>query len=93
MPCLVALIALAFPRLAIVLVVIFSDYLGRAYETILWPVLGFIFMPMTTLAYAGAINERGSLSGIWLVLFVLAVLYDLSSVSGGASVIVVRSRR
>ncbi len=76
MPCLVALIALAFPRFAIVLVIIFSDYLGRAYETILWPVLGFLFMPMTTLAYAAAINERGSVSGVWLVLVVLAVLYD-----------------
>ena len=93
MPCLVVLIALVFPRLAILLVVIFSDYLGRAYETILWPVLGFIFMPMTTLAYAGAINEHGSLSGVWLALFVLAVLYDTSSGSGGSSVIVERSRR
>ena len=43
------------PRLVIVLVVIFSDYIGRAYEGFLWPFLGFLFMPVTTLAYAWAV--------------------------------------
>ena len=50
MPCLVGCLALFFPRVAIILVVIFSDYLGRAYDGIFWPLVGFIFMPLTTLA-------------------------------------------
>ena len=73
------------PRFAIVLVVIFSNYLGRAYETTLWPFLGFLFMPLTTLAYAWAINSRGAVAGIQLVAVVVAVLIDLGLVGGSAS--------
>ena len=65
------------PRLAILLVVIFSNYIGHAYHTILWPFLGFLLMPLTTLAYAWAINSRGSVVGIHLVVVVIAVLIDL----------------
>ena len=43
MACFLGCIALVAPRLTIVLVVIFSDYIGRAYETMLWPVVGFLF--------------------------------------------------
>jgi len=84
MPCLVGCIALATPRLAIVLVVLFSDYIGRAYETTLWPLLGFFFMPLTTLAYAWAINSRGSVAGVHLAVVVIAVLMDLGLVGGSA---------
>ena len=84
MPCLVGLLALFTPRLAIILVVIFSDYLGQAYQTVLWPLLGFLFMPTTTLAYAWAINARGSVSGLGLVIVVLAVLIDLGLLGTGA---------
>ena len=37
MPFLVGCIALGTPRFAIILVWLFSDYIGRAYETTLWP--------------------------------------------------------
>ena len=84
MQCLVGCIALGAPRLAIVLVVIFSDYIGRAYATMLWPLAGFVFMPLTTLAYAWAINSRGSVAGIHLVVVVLAVLMDLGLIGGSA---------
>jgi hypothetical protein len=84
MPCLVGCIALAMPRFTIILVVLFSDYIGRAYETFLWPFLGFLFMPMTTLAYAWAIHSRGSVAGFQLAVVVLAVLIDLGIVGGSA---------
>jgi hypothetical protein len=85
MPCFVGCIALVAPRLAIVLVVIFSDYIGRAYGTILWPFIGFLFMPLTTLAYAWAINFHGSVDGAYLVVVVVAVLMDLGLVGGSAT--------
>ena len=84
MPCLIGCLALTTPRLAIILVVIFSDYIGRAYDTVLWPLLGFVFMPLTTLAYAWAINVRGSVDGIHLVIVVLAVLVDLGVIGGSS---------
>ncbi|QKK07377.1 MAG: hypothetical protein HND58_03890 [Planctomycetota bacterium] len=82
MPCLVAAIGLIFPRLTMVLLVIFGDYLGRAYETTLWPLLGFFFAPYSTLAYAFAINHNGSLGGIHLAIFIVAVLVDLGVIGG-----------
>ncbi len=85
MPCLVGILAFFFPRLAIVAVVIFSDYLGAAYQTVFWPLLGFIFMPLTTLAYAWAITANGSVSGGYLVIVILTVLMDLGILGGGAS--------
>ena len=86
MPVVVGCMALMAPRFAIVLVVLFSDYIGRAYETVIWPFLGFLFMPLTTLAYAWAINSRGSVAGFQLVVVVvIAVLMDLGLLGGSAA--------
>jgi hypothetical protein len=85
MPFIVGCLALMAPRFAIVLVVLLSDYIGRAYETLLWPFLGFLFMPLTTLAYAWAINSRGSLEGLQLVIVIIAVLMDLGVIGGSAA--------
>lgn len=85
MPLIVGCLALMAPRFAIVLVVVFSDYIGRAYETMVWPFLGFLFMPLTTLAYAWAINSRGSVGGVQLVVVVIAVLVDLGLLGGSAA--------
>ena len=86
MPCILGCIALAFPRLVIILMVIFSDYIGQAYQTILWPLLGFLFMPLTTLAYAWAWHYgSGSVQGLGLAVVIIAALIDLGTIGGGAS--------
>ena len=85
MPLFVGCLALLAPRFAIVLVVLFSDYIGRAYETNVWPFVGFLFLPVTTLAYAWAINTGESVKGIYLVAVVVAVLIDLGMFGGSAS--------
>lgn len=78
MPCLVGCLALAMPRVVLVLVWLFSTLLQDNYKTLLWPVLGFIFAPLTTLAYAYAhYRSGGPPAGIWLVLVIVAVLMDL----------------
>ena len=84
MPCLLGALALLLPRFVLVLVWLFGGgWLGRAYQTVLWPLLGFFFMPLTTLAYAFAMNSNGSVSGFYMVLVVLAVLIDLGMIGGG----------
>jgi hypothetical protein len=86
MPCLLGCLALLFPRLVIILLVIFSDYIGNAYQTIIWPLLGFIFMPLTTLAYAWAFHSTGgAVQGGWIIVIIIAVLIDLGIIGGGAS--------
>jgi hypothetical protein len=84
MPCLLAIIALFFPRLVIVLLFLFTTYLA-VYQTVLWPLLGFFFLPLTTLAYAFAMNQHGSLDGMYLAIYVVAVLIDLGTFGGSAT--------
>lgn len=68
------------------LLVIFSDYIGRAFDNVLWPLLGFIFLPTTTLAWAFAQNNNnGQVSGLYLILVVVGVLLDLGLIGGGRS--------
>jgi hypothetical protein len=84
-PCLLGCLALSAPRFVFLLVFLFTDYLSRAYETTIWPFLGFFFLPLTTLAYAGAMNENGGqIDGIWLVLVILAVAVDLGIIRFGS---------
>lgn len=85
MPCLLGCLAIFFPRVVIVLIWLFSDYFRHAYQTVIWPLLGFLFMPVTMLTYAFAMNAHGRLDGIYLVIFVIAVLVDLGLIGGGAS--------
>lgn len=84
MPCLLGCLALSTPRVVIVALFLFSDYLGRAYSSNLWWVLGFVFLPCTTLAYAFAMNQNaGELSGWYVALYVLALALDLGVVKFG----------
>jgi hypothetical protein len=84
MPCLLTLLILAFPRVILVLLWLFSNYLDRAYHGLLIPLLGFIFLPITTIAYAWMVNSHLPLQGINLVILIVAVLLDVGSHSGGA---------
>lgn len=86
MGCLLGCLALLTPRIVILLVWLFSTYLHSAYDSFIWPVLGFIFMPLTTLGYAFAHNQSGGhVTGIYLVVVVLTVLFDLGALGGGGT--------
>ena len=83
MPCLLGLGALFFPRVILVLIWIFSDYLN-IFSSIIWPILGLIFLPFTTLAYAWAFHSGdGSITAVGIVAIVIAVLIDLGMLAGG----------
>lgn len=96
MPCAIAAVAFFFPRLVILLMVLLGTYIGDAYKTTIWPLLGFFFMPYTTLAYAWAWHSgSGSVQGFGLFVVILAVLTDLGTHggSGRATHTVVIQRR
>ena len=77
MPCLLGCLALMVPRLVLVGLFLFTNYLEYAFQTKLWPVLGFLFMPLTTLAYAFAKHASRSVDGWYLFLVILAATIDL----------------
>ena len=83
--CLIALLSLLMPRVVIIGLALFTEYMSIAYETTLWPVLGWFFMPFTTLAYCAAIVNNEQVSGGWLILVIVAVIFDLSSNGNAAN--------
>jgi len=84
MPCFVAVIALLFPRVLIVVLWFLTDWFSGVFNSLLWPVLGFIFLPVTMLWYSVVINQ---FSGQWtimnIVLMVVAIAIDMGSWGGG----------
>ena len=83
MPCLLLILFLIFPRVALVLIFLTSTYLERAYHGLILPLLGFIFVPLTTLAYAWMINTHQPIQGINLLILLVAVVIDLGGLGGG----------
>jgi hypothetical protein len=79
MPCLLVLLALITPRVVIVLLWLFTNWFTGVFETPLWPVLGFFFLPTSLLWYTAVLHWFG---GQWDVVpvvgLVIALLIDIS---------------
>ena len=79
MGCIFALIAILSPRLAVILLWLFTNYVDRAFSGWILPLLGVIFLPWTTLFYIlvdiapGPIHVAG-----WIVIG-LGVVLDINS--------------
>ena len=85
MPCFLLFIVLLFPRVTLLLLWLFSGYLQRAFGGgLLVPVLGFFFLPLTTLVYAWEINNHMPTTGINLIWLLIAVIVDLGGIGGSA---------
>jgi hypothetical protein len=85
MPCLLLILVLAFPRLVLLGMFFLSNYLDRAYHGLLIPLLGFIFLPLTTIVYAWEVNSGTPVEGVYLVALIVAVIIDIGGIGGGAS--------
>ena len=71
------------PRVVMVLLFLFTTYLQHAYHNILIPALGFLFLPLTTLAYAWMVNSHRPMEGVNLIILIVAVIIDLGGLGGG----------
>jgi hypothetical protein len=83
MPCLLLIVLLAFPRIVLVVMFLTSNYLQRAYHALLIPLIGFFFLPLTTIVYAWLVNTHSPLEGINLIYLIVAVLIDAGGLGGG----------
>ena len=86
MGCLFAIFAGAFPRIADILLwlarpAMFTAPFGGAW---LWPLLGILFLPLTTLFYVFMWSPARGLEGFDWVWLALAVALDLSHLAGSA---------
>jgi hypothetical protein len=75
------------PRLLLIFLWIARpNLMGQAFETFLLPLLGFIFLPFTTLMWVLLwTGSNGSISGFDWVWLGIAVLLDLGHWAGGAA--------
>jgi hypothetical protein len=83
MPCLLVILAAAFPRVAIVLLWLFTNFFTGVYQGILIPVLGFLFLPLTLIAYTFFQKSHSVTNTTELVVLFIAVIFDLGLVGGG----------
>ena len=78
--CLFAVIGAIWPRLALIFIYCATTIPQHVFKTTLYPLLGFFFLPTTTLAYELCVQFIGPLEGNpWgLILVVVAFLHDLT---------------
>ena len=75
MGCLLVLVALFSPRLAVGLMWIFTPWVDRAFGPVVWPILGIIFLPLTTLLYVILWNTGGRGVTGWEWIFVILAFF------------------
>jgi hypothetical protein len=83
MCCLFAIAAVIGPRFFMVVYWLADpNAWSRAYDNLLLPILGFVFLPWTTSTYV-FVHPAGIDTADWLLLG-LAVIVDVMSLGGGA---------
>ena len=75
MPVLLGCLALVAPRVVIVLLYLFSNWFSGVFESVLWPILGFVFLPMTLLWYTAVQHWFG---GEWGIVPIVGVIVALA---------------
>jgi hypothetical protein len=80
--CLVFLIALFAPRVALGLMWIFGERVDNAFVGVLWPILGLIFFPWATIMYVLLWDPvTGVTSGEWLIVIAAGAVDVISWMS------------
>ena len=84
MACCLLIGVLAFPRIALVCLFLFTHFLEHAYHGLVLPIIGFILLPLTTITYGWLINSHRPIAGINLLILIVAVVIDAGGLGGGA---------
>ena len=84
MGCLFVLIAALSPRLGLLLLWLFTNYVDRAFAGWFLPLLGLLFAPWTTLFYVLVDVPAGPIHVAGWILVGIGVLMDVSSYAQGA---------
>jgi hypothetical protein len=71
-------VTLAGPRAALALVWVFGHAVQAAFDSVVYPVLGLIFLPLTALAYALAGDPGGAVHGVGFVWPVIGFVADVA---------------
>lgn len=78
MPILIVLIALFVPRLVVAALWFFSNWFAGVFDSLAWPIVGFLFAPLTLLWYSVVINVWDHWGVLQIAVLILTLLIDLS---------------
>lgn len=80
MPCLVGCAALIGPRIALFVILLFEpNWVERAFNGWAVPVIGFLFLPWTTLAWIICYDPLIGISGFGWLIVAFAFIVDIGS--------------
>lgn len=83
MPCLFVLFTLLTPRLLVLALWFFTSWFRGMFDTLLWPILGLLFLPTTLLWYSAVQHWFGGRWTLWPVVgLVVALMIDVSPARG-----------
>jgi hypothetical protein len=67
------------PRLGIIFLWVFTNYVNLAFNTWIWPALGLVFLPWTTLFYILVAAPAGGITFWGWLIVALGLLSDIAS--------------
>ena len=82
--CLFALVAFLSPRLAFILIWIFTSWVEDAFSGFLIPLLGVIFLPWTAFLWVVAYAIAGEVNALSIFALAIGIIADLSTHAGSA---------
>jgi len=81
MCCMILLAGGLGPRIALAIWWIFGEKVDAAFGSFIWPLLGLVFLPWTTLFYVIAWSAIGGVSGAEWLFVALGVALDVGTYS------------
>ena len=84
MGCLLLLLMLISARVTLVILWLFTNLVDRAFDGVVLPLLGVIFLPWTTLMYVLFWSPGGGVNGWEWIFVALGALVDVGSYGRGA---------
>lgn len=84
MCCFLILLSGLGPRIALAAWWIFGNKVDVAFGSWIWPLLGLVFLPWTTIMYVLAWSAIGGVSGAGWLLVALGIAFDIASYSARA---------
>jgi len=79
MPLLLAILAVLTPRIAIVVLWLFTSWFDGLFALTLWPILGFIFLPTSLLWFTVVLHWFGGVWSPWAIVgLIIALIIDVS---------------
>jgi hypothetical protein len=93
MCCLVLVAGIIGPRVAVLVWWIFGDKVDIAFDSWVWPLLGLLFLPWTTLAYLIVWSPIGGVEGGEWIIVALGFAADVLTYTSRAAAKQYQTRR